>query len=185
MQGTSKRHWVVTLLAIWMFADGLLMLLWEAEQLYSVWGFRHRAGMSRPSAWLIWRHAILDNLWGLLQLLPTPHLLLTLREIVLFQLLHSPRTSSLLRDSLLNLAVFAIAVALGYGLLRAREWARWSYAGLCGLTLVLSILFGWATSIHPSAAMFRFFGGFVSPIVLLVFLVRRGLVAQTPGSQRP
>lgn len=36
-----KRHWVATFLAGWMVADALLMLLWEAEQRYTVWQLHH------------------------------------------------------------------------------------------------------------------------------------------------
>jgi hypothetical protein len=174
-----KRHWVATLLAAWMFADALLMLLWEAQQRYSVWELYHGTRMSHPSIWL---GAIVDNLRGLLNLLPAPHLLFALREAVLFHLLHLRRTPSLMQGSLLNFVVFGISVALGYGLLRMRQWARWGYAGLCVLSLILSIFLGWAASFHPLVAIFRFVS-LILPIVLLVFLFRRGLVA--PPRQGP
>jgi hypothetical protein len=172
-----KRHWVATVLAVWMFADALLMLLWETQQRYSVWELRHRPRMPHPSIWL---NAITDNLWGLLNLLPAPHLLFVLREAVLFHLLHLRRTPSLMQGSLLNFAVFGISVAMGYGLLRMRQWARWGYAGLCVLSLMLSIFLGWAASFHPLVAIFRLIG-LILPIVLLIFLFRRGLVAPPRG----
>ena len=131
--------------------------------------------MSHPSIWL---GAIVDNLWGLLNLLPSPHLLFGLREAVLFHLLHLRRTASLTQGSLLNFTVFGISVAMGYGLLRMRQWARWGYVGLCVLSLGLSISLGWAASFHPLVAIFRFIG-LILPVVLLIFLFRRGLVVQT------
>jgi hypothetical protein len=176
---TPKRHWVATLLAVWMFADAFLMLFQQAVQLYSVWGFHHRVRMSHPP---IWHLVMLAYLWGLLSFLPAPHLLLALREAILFHLLHLPHTSSLLRDSLLNMTVLGISVAMGYGLLRMRQWARWSYAGLCIISLVLTLFFQWAASGHPYAVVYGWIGGFILPSVLLVFLIRRGLVAQTPAS---
>lgn len=178
LDSIPKRHWVTTLLAVWMFADAVLMLFWEAIQLYSVWGFHHRTGTPHPTIALPWPYVIFDYLRGLLNLFPAPHLLLAVPEIVFYKLMHLPRTSSLLRDSLLTVTVAAIAVAIGYGLLLAREWARWSYAALCILSVVLTVFFGWAGSMHLIAFVYGLIGGFVLPIVLLVFLFRRGLIVQ-------
>ena len=36
MNSTRKRHWVTTLLAVWMFADATLMLLWTMYLLYGL-----------------------------------------------------------------------------------------------------------------------------------------------------
>lgn len=188
MPSTAKRHWVATLLAGWMFADALLALLWEATQLYSVWGFKPDHDFQRrthhlvaqPSLWYLWRIGIIEYFSGLLQLLPAPHLLLGLREAVVYGLLHSRRTSSLLRDSALNITVFVIAVVLGYGLLKTREWARWSYAVVCVATLLLAILWGLPLAFTHPVAIYRMISFLISPIALLVFLFRRGLVVQTP-----
>ena len=171
-----KRHWVATLLAVWMFADALLMLLWEAQQLYSVWGFHYRTRMPHSP---IWRIVIIDNLFGLLGLLPAPHLLLALPQVFF------PRTNSLMRDSLLNIAIFGIAVATGYGLLRMRQWARWSYAAVCVLSIVLSLFFNRPAATLLIAIYNKFIGGIILPVVLLIFLFRRGLAAQSREASSP
>src|SRR5215469_7255812 len=140
MKITARRHWVTTLLAVWMFADAAQMLLWTMSELYMrLWGFHHRppnqplgpnAGMNAG----MWVLAIWYSLRLLLSLLPVPHLLQHLDQIPWL----SGEARMILNHVALwvDLAVTGIAVALGYGLLRMREWARWSYAALCVFTVV-------------------------------------------------
>ncbi|HKF21984.1 MAG TPA: hypothetical protein VKE93_10465 [Candidatus Angelobacter sp.] len=189
MQIMAKRHWVTTLLAVWMFADAALMLLWTIYELYLFWDFqlrppnqplvpapRHNAGMSAGLLVL----AIWYNFRLLLSLLPAPHLLqgwLAMPWARRHFWMHSYLVSIWF-----DLAVSGIAVALGYGLLRMREWARWSYAGLCVLAIVSlgGVQFGlflWPLTILTA---------FILPIALLVFLFRRGLsVPPREGSPSP
>ena len=71
--------------------------------------------------------AIQYNFRLLLSLLPAPHLLQGLRQLpwVRRQLGMDLHHVAIWFD----LAVAGIAVALGYGLLRMREWARWIMRG--------------------------------------------------------
>jgi hypothetical protein len=189
MKNTRRRHWVTTLLAVWMFADAALMLLWTINLLYGLWDYHHRphnlplvpaprqpAGMT-PRLWFL---AIWENFRILLSFLPAPHLLLGLLQIPWVR--HHVYWAYLNTLNIwFSLAVVGIAVALGYGLLRMREWARWSYAGLCVLAIVFlgGYQFGlfWPLTILCA---------FIMPIALLVFLFRRGLsVPPRGGSLSP
>lgn len=85
----KKRHWFTTLLAIWMFADALWLLIWETNELYMLWGFYHR-----PHTWPppvsptphagLWLAAIFYNFELLLRFFPVPHLLIVVRQTALF-----------------------------------------------------------------------------------------------------
>jgi hypothetical protein len=179
----ARRHWIATLLAVWMFADAALMLSFTFYELYTLWAFHHRppnqpwllrpghnGGMS-PGLLVL---AIWDNFRLLLSFLPAPHLV---------QLwFHTPwalrrlGTHSYPVTIWFDLAVTGMAVALGYGLLRMREWARWSYAGLCVLAILS--LGGFQFGLFwPLTAL----SAFIMPIVMLVFIVRRGLSAPPRG----
>jgi hypothetical protein len=174
--GAKRRHWVTTLLAVWMFADALWLLLREANHLYTLWEFHHRphvwppAVSPRPNAGF-WLTAIYFNFERLLRLFPVPHLLLVVRQTALFRMLDPGSTNSNALDSAMNLALFGIALAMGYGLLRMREWARWNYAALCVLSLLL---------FQPWGFLFFFLmiANVAIPIALLVFLFRHGLAAK-------
>lgn len=115
--------------------------------------------------------AIWYNSRLLLSLIPSPHLLEGLRQLpwVRRQLGMDLHHVAIWFD----LAVEGIAVGLGYGLLRMREWARWSYSGLCVLAIVFlgGVQFGlflWPLSVLAA---------FILPITLLMFLFRHGLSA--------
>jgi len=123
----------------------------------------------------MWVVAIWYNFRLLLSLLPSPHFLQVLHQI--------PWVRRRLGMDLhhvtiwFDLAVAGMTVALGYGLLRMREWARWCYAGVCVFAIVSlgGVQFG--LFLWPLNLM----GGFILPVALLIFLFRRGLSAAPRG----
>lgn len=174
METAKRRHWFTTFLAVWMFADALWLLLWETNQLYTSWEFHHRPHTWPPtvppkSPAGFWLTAIFFNFDLLLRLFPVPHLLFVVRQTALFRSVDWRNLNAL--NSSMNIALFCMALAIGYGLLRMREWARWSYAALCVFTLLL----------FPPRGLFFFFlliTNFAIPVALLVFLFRHGLAAK-------
>jgi len=176
---TARRHWVTALLVVWMFADAAQMLFWTMSQLYTLWEFHHRPPsqpLGRPGMHAgMWVVAIWYNFRLLLSLLPSPHFLQVLHQIPWVR----RRLGMDLHPVTLwfDLAVAGMTVALGYGLLRMREWARWCYAGVCVFAIVSlgGVQFG--LFLWPLNLM----GGFILPIALLIFLFRRGLSAAPRG----
>jgi hypothetical protein len=188
-RSAKKRHWVTTFLAVWMFADALWLLTWAAYDLYTLWSFYHRPHLWPPpvaprSQQGFWIAAIFFNFESLLKLFPVPHVLLGMYQIAwfrtaMFRLLGPSWQTSHVLNSSINFAVLGLAIAMGYGLLRMREWARWCYCGFCLLWLWLffpfvSVLF-----------IFRMVYGLIIPVALLVFLFRNGLADKPARSSSP
>lgn len=172
----ERRHWLTTLLAVWMFADALWLLVWDVLTFVEQWRFSHsphawpRSVPPTPRAGFL-LSAIFFNFMILLGLFPVPHLLMAVRETALFRILE-PGSSNFVLYSSINIALFGMALAMGYGLLRMREWARWCCAALCIFCLLLYF---------PQKGLF-FYVLIVTkvaiPVALLVFLVRHGLAAK-------
>jgi hypothetical protein len=172
----KRRHWLTTLLAVWMFADALPLLVWDVGDLVMQWRFSHsphvwpRPVSPNPRAGFL-LSAIFYNFMILLGLFPAPHLLMVVRETALFRMLHPGGNLNALNSSI-NIALFGMALAMGYGLLRMREWARWCYAALCVFCLLL---------FFPQKGLFFYvfiITNVAIPVALLVFLFRHGLAAK-------
>lgn len=175
----QKRHWVAKILAIWMFVYAANAVLLRFLMLSGVL-FLGRQGSAVGAAgplwhgWRVWALAIEQLVLDILHLLPTPDLLPALRAFVI-STFHLTNRAIYLRESILITAsLVALAVAMGFGLLRGHEWARWSYAVLCLLGLVLHS--------NHSLSLFGLLGllvQLIAPILLLIFLIWRGLFVTT------
>jgi hypothetical protein len=171
-----RRHWVTTLLAIWMFVYMALALAYNLmlyiPRAHWMWGPN-----DHPSQVRLWTTSILYTVWSLLDLLPTPNQLVLLREIVR-HLLHLPNTYSFVREVFFRGILLLLPLALGYGLFRVREWARWGYTSLCFLAVGQWVI-GWITGLSVRHISYvTAFGEPILAVALIVFLVRRGLTAK-------
>jgi hypothetical protein len=190
MDGQLRRPWIIT-------SAALIYFLFAAVDLWGWFLYRGRIvalGEQDPL-----ERRVLGALYQLLALLPTPSLVFWLK-FALGRWLQRPVLQFGVAGFLYHLFVACLSVLLGYGLLRMREWARWSLAGFCVLAVAVDLhLFATtirvahrfppgAGSVAWNARDFLFQSalpllGVIVALALLAFILRCGFQSKTPFSR--
>jgi hypothetical protein len=189
MDRQLRRHWIITSAALSYF-------LFAAVDLWG-WFLYHGRIVALGEQDPLERR-VLGALYQLLALLPTPSLVFWLK-FALGRWLQRPVLQFGAAGFLYHVFVVCLSVLIGYGLLRMREWARWSLAGFCVLAVAVDLhLFATTIRIHrfPSDAgavawnAWDFLSqsalpllGVVVALALLVFIFRYGFQSKTPWSR--
>jgi hypothetical protein len=189
MDRQLRRHWIITSAALSYF-------LFAAVDLWGWFLYHGQIVALREPDPLRWK--VLGALYQLLALLPTPSLIFWLK-FALSRWLQRPVLQFGAAGFLYHLFVACLSVLLGYGLLRMREWARWSLAGFCVLAVAVDLHL-LATAIRiarrfpPDAGSvvwnaqdFLFQSappllGVIVAVAVLVLILRFGLQSETPSS---
>jgi hypothetical protein len=189
MDPQLRRHWIITSAAVCYF-------LFAAVDLWG-WFLYHGRIVALREQEPMGRRA-LGFFYQLLALLPTPSLIFWLK-FALSRWLQRPVLQFGVAGFLYHLFVVCLSVLLGYGLLRMREWARWSLVGFCVLAVAADSHLLVATirmthKLQPDAGSMAWNSqgflfqstppllGVVVALALLVFVLRQGLQSKTPPS---
>jgi hypothetical protein len=188
MDSQLRRHWIFTSAALSYF-------LFAAVDLWG-WFLYHGRIVTVTEQDPVARR-ILGALYELLAPLPTPSLIFWLK-FALSRWLQRPVLQYGATGLLYHLFVVCLSVLVGYGLLRMREWARWSLACFCVLAVAVDLHLFLATirmaqrvppdrsSVTWNAQEFLFQSapllGAIVASALLVFVVRHGIQSKTPSS---
>jgi hypothetical protein len=189
MDSQLRRHWIITLAALSYF-------LFAAVDLCAWFLYHGRIVAVREQDPVA--RKILGVLYELLAMLPTPSLIFWLK-FALSRWLQRPVLQFGATGLLYHLFVVCLSVLVGYGLLRMREWARWSLACFCVLAVAVDLHLFVATirvakrfppdtsSVTWNAQEFLFQSappllGVIVALALLVFVLRHGIQSKTPSS---
>jgi hypothetical protein len=189
MDRQLRRHWIITSAALSYF-------LFAAVDLWG-WFLYHGQIVTLGEQDPIGRR-VLGGLYLLLAMLPTPSLIFWLK-FALSRWLQRPVLQFGATGLLYHLFVVCLSVLVGYGLLRMREWARWSLASFCVLAVAVDLHLFVATirmaqRFPPDASSvtwndqeFLFQSappllGTILALALLVFVLRHGLQSKIPSS---
>jgi hypothetical protein len=190
MDRQLRRHWIITWAALSYF-------LFAAVDLWG-WFLYHGRIVALGEQDPLERR-VLGAVYQLLALLPTPSLIFWLK-FALSRWFERPVLQFGAAGFLYHLFVVCLSVLLGYGLLRMREWARWSLATFCVLAVAVDLHLFAATirmarrfpsdagSVAWNARDFLFPSappllGVIVALALLAFILRRGFPSKTPLSR--
>ena len=190
MDRQLRRHWIITSAALSYF-------LFAAVDLWG-WFLYHGRIVALGEQDPLERR-VLGAVYQLLALLPTPSLIFWLK-FALSRWFERPVLQFGVAGFLYHLFVVCLSVLLGYGLLRMREWARWSLASFCVLAVAVDLHLFVATirtahrvpsdagSVAWNVRDFLFQSalpllGVIMALALLAFILRRGFPSKTPLSR--